>query len=58
MRKINIEFQLEGPHAEMLTALRRTLIVEPPLTESALAKALICSILEEDAREHEESRPN
>lgn len=55
MRKIHIEFDLDGLHAEMLMALSRAINKH---SESALVKELICAILEEDACDNEESRPN
>jgi hypothetical protein len=54
MNKVRIEFELEGLHALMLRAVLACVnrAPGPPHDESTLARSLICSILEEDARDN------
>src|SRR6202521_2062058 len=54
METIRVEFELTGLHALLFRALLQcaNMAPGPPLTESELAKALIRSILEDDARCH------
>ena len=60
MNKIRIQFELNGLHARMFEAVLECTNRAPgrPLTESALARSLVQSILDEDAREHGPGRPN
>lgn len=54
METIRVEFELTGLHAFLFRAVLQcaNMAPGPPLTESELAKSLIRSILEDDARCH------
>lgn len=56
MNKLRICFELDGLHAWWLRAALECAnrATGRPMTESELARGLLCSILEEDAHTHEE----
>lgn len=60
MERIRVEFELDGLHAIMFRAALACVNEAPgrPLSESDLARELVQSILEEDARDHEDGAPN
>jgi hypothetical protein len=60
MERIRVEFELDGLHALMFRAALAAVNQAPgrPLSESDLARDLVKSILEEDARDHDDAVPN
>jgi hypothetical protein len=57
---IRVQFEIDGLHALMFAEVLSDANRAPgaALSESALAKSLVCAILEEDARDHAPDRAN